>query len=82
MSEIYYPAGWSATIDGSAAPILQANHCLRGLVVPAGAHTIEMRFASRGYKTGRMLNRIGGLLLLALGGVGVVLVRQGRAKVR
>jgi hypothetical protein len=82
VSEIYYPAGWSATIDGSATPILQANHCLRGLVVPAGAHTIEMRFASKGYKTGRLLNRIGGLLLLALGGVGAVLARQERARVR
>lgn len=82
VSEIYYPAGWTAYVDGAATPILQANHCLRAVVVPTGAHTIEMRFASRAYKTGRMLNRIGGLALLAMAGLGIVLARQERARER
>lgn len=82
VSEIYYPAGWTASIDGASTPILQANHCLRAVVVPAGAHTIEMKFASKGYRTGRMLNRIGGFALLALAAFGIVLGRQERARSR
>jgi hypothetical protein len=82
VSEIYYPAGWTATIDGAATPILQANHCLRAVVVPGGAHTIEMKFASKGYRTGRMLNRAGGFVLLALAAFGIFLRRQERARSR
>jgi uncharacterized membrane protein YfhO len=42
-SETYYP-GWWAAIDGRPAPLLMTNGAFRGLAVPAGAHTIEMRF--------------------------------------
>jgi hypothetical protein len=80
VSEIYYPVGWGAFVDGNPTPILQANHCLRGIVVPAGVHTVEMRFASKGYRTGRALNRAGGLALLALAAFGVYRARQARAR--
>lgn len=43
FSEIYYP-GWQATIDGQPADIARANYILRAMNVPAGTHTIEMRF--------------------------------------
>ena len=44
LSEIYYPAGWHATIDGEQAQIYKTNFVLRGLKVPAGDHTITMTF--------------------------------------
>ena len=44
FSEIYYPDGWSVTIDGQPATLARANYVLRALLVPAGEHTIEMRF--------------------------------------
>jgi len=43
-SEIYYPAGWTATVDGGEAEILQVNHAFRAVIVPAGEHVVRMRF--------------------------------------
>ena len=43
FSEIYYP-GWQATIDGQPVEIARADYILRALKIPAGQHTVEMRF--------------------------------------
>lgn len=44
LSEIYYPAGWTATLDGADIPIHKTNYLLRGLEIPAGSHTVELTF--------------------------------------
>ena len=44
FSEIYYPDGWQVSIDGQPAPLGRANYILRALHIPAGKHTVEMRF--------------------------------------
>ena len=44
FSEIYYPEGWHVTIDGKPATLGRANYILRTLHIPAGNHTVEMRF--------------------------------------
>lgn len=44
FSEIYYPDGWQVTIDGQPCSLARANYVLRALRIPAGKHTIEMRF--------------------------------------
>jgi hypothetical protein len=72
FSEVYYPEGWTATIDDQEVPILRANYILRALEVPAGKHTIRFRFAPRSYKIGNAVTVFAsGLLavsvLLALG---------------
>ena len=43
-SEIYYPAGWNAYLNGEPVQIHRVNHLLRGVHVPAGEHTLTMRF--------------------------------------
>lgn len=66
FSEIYYPEGWEATIDGKPAHILQANYVLRALELPAGEHSIEFRFQPRSYATGNIVMMISNILLILL----------------
>lgn len=47
-----FDAGWNAKVDGVAAPIQIANHALRGVCVPAGAHRIEYRYEPRSFTIG------------------------------
>ena len=71
FSEIYYP-GWKATIDGKEAQILRADYLLRALEVPAGNHTIEMRFEPRAYMVGNKVTIASSwlALLILLGSIG------------
>jgi hypothetical protein len=72
VSEVYYPAGWSATIDGAEVPIHRVNYLVRGIVVPAGAHDVQMRFAPRSVRIGYQISL--GATLLTYGGMLVLLV--------
>ena len=47
FSEVYFPWGWEAEIDGRPADIHRVNYLLRAIAIPAGDHTITMRFAPR-----------------------------------
>ncbi len=50
-SEVYYPAGWKAFVDGAETPILRVDHLLRGIQVPAGAREVTMRFEPAVFQT-------------------------------
>lgn len=56
ISEVYYPAGWTALINGSEVPIHRANYLLRSVVVPEGAHEVKLRFDPRSYRVGRVVS--------------------------
>jgi len=59
VSEIYYPPGWKATVDGKEAEIKQVNHLLRGVVVPAGQHEVRMAFAPASYRNSTLITATG-----------------------
>ena len=65
LSEIYYPAGWSATIDGDPAEIHKTNYVLRSVVVPEGRHDVVITFAPSSFTTGLLVSRIASTLVLA-----------------
>lgn len=44
FSEIWFPWGWNAEIDGQPATLGRVNYVLRALRVPAGRHTVTMTF--------------------------------------
>ena len=63
FSEIYYKDGWKATIDDKEAPIVKVNYVLRGLVVPAGDHTIKFEFKPASITSARQIAGIASILL-------------------
>jgi hypothetical protein len=65
FSDIYYPIGWTATIDGKPAPIIRTNYVLRALMIPAGNHTIEFSFDPPSYEKGERLGLFGSIALTA-----------------
>ncbi|MCS3650981.1 hypothetical protein GGQ08_002275 [Salinibacter ruber] len=54
-SEVHYPAGWNAYLDGERVPIHRTNYLLRGVHVPEGEHTLEMRFEPAADRYGRWI---------------------------
>lgn len=44
FSEVYFPWGWKATIDGEPAEIGRVDYILRAMRIPAGNHEIVMEF--------------------------------------
>jgi uncharacterized membrane protein YfhO len=77
FSEIYYP-GWKATIDGQEASIIRANYILRAIEIPAGKHTVEMRFEPKPYVVGNKVTMASSwiVLLLLLGSIGITLKKD------
>ncbi len=61
-----FAEGWTATVDGRDAVIHPVNIASRGVVVPAGNHTIEMSYSPPGLTAGLALGAIGLLILVLL----------------
>jgi hypothetical protein len=65
LSEIY-ASGWQATIDGEAVPILPTNHALRGVPLPAGEHTVELRYEPLSLRVGLVISLAATVLFIAV----------------
>ena len=66
FSEIYYPDGWQATVDGEPLDLFRADWTLRAALLPAGEHDVEMYFMPESYRLGAGISRITSILLLLL----------------
>ncbi len=76
FSEIYYPKGWNAYVDGQLKPHAGVDYVLRGMLVPAGKHKIEFKFEPKTYTTGNTIAMLGSVLLLITIGAGLFLHKK------
>lgn len=71
FSEVYYPHGWTAYIDGNKTSHIQANYVLRAMMVPAGDHQITFKFEPEVIRKGSNIALMSSIFLgiLLLGGI-------------
>ena len=73
LSDTHYP-GWKAEVDGEEVPVERVDYLLRGVPVPAGAHTVVFRYAPLSWTIGWAVS------LVALLGLALALVAGGRRR--
>ncbi|MEI7500631.1 MAG: YfhO family protein [Bacteroidota bacterium] len=66
FSEIYYPKGWNAYVDGQLTPHFRANYVLRAMVLPAGEHKLQFKFEPKVYAIGEKISLISSIILIML----------------
>ena len=66
FSEIYYPAGWKAYIDGIEKNIFRADYVLRAMTVPGGNHVIKFSFEPPSYYIGIKISFASSLIFILL----------------
>lgn len=66
LSEIYYPGGWKAFIDGQETTIFNVDYALRGINLPAGEHQIEFKFEPESYYGSKTLTTTASVLTVIL----------------
>ena len=65
VSEVFYP-GWRARVDGEDAPLYRVDHALRGVLLDAGVHRVEMVFQPLSFWLGAALSLATLVIILAL----------------
>ncbi|MFC2104847.1 YfhO family protein [Bacteroidota bacterium] len=78
FSEIYYPKGWNAYINGEKTKYFRANYILRAMVIPEGSHVVEFKFEPRSHRVGKRISLISSIIaaLLLLSGIVVTLKKK------
>mgnify|MGYP001276508267 CR=1 FL=1 len=73
FSEIFYPNGWKAYIDGDLVEHFPVNYLLRGLIVPSGVQEIVFDFKPKSFFTSAKVSLFSSCLLIC-----VALITLGR----
>ena len=70
FSEVYYPDGWNAYINGTPADYIRVNYVLRGMKIPPGNNKIEFKFEPTVVARGSTIALVSSILLglVILGG--------------
>lgn len=81
FSEIFYPHGWTATIDGKETPIARADYVLRALYIPAGEHEVVMAFRPTSIRITETIAWCGmGLFVVIVAGTAAVITCRRKRK--
>lgn len=71
-------SGWTVTVDGDPADLVEADHAFGAVFVPAGQHVVEFRYNPTSWRVGLLIS---GLAVLAwLGLLGYWLFRRRRRR--
>jgi hypothetical protein len=78
FSELYYPSGWVAYLDGGKTPYFRVNYGLRAMKVPEGDHQIEFVFEPEVVVRGSTITLASSIIfgLILLGGGFFALFRR------
>ncbi len=74
LSEVYYPNGWKAYVDGEETTIYRTNFAFRSVYLESGEHTVEFVYEPPSVRTGLMVTLIGLAAVILL----IVLPRRAR----
>ncbi len=66
FSEVYYPPGWKAYVDGEETEIFQTNYAFRSVYLEPGEHTVVMRHGLASLGTGLTVSLVALLAVAAL----------------
>ncbi len=66
FSEVYYPKGWNAFINGKPVDHFRANYTLRAMQIPAGNNKVEFKFEPEVVQTGSTISLVSSILLLLI----------------
>lgn len=83
FSEVYFPWGWKATVNGKETPIGRVNYVLRAMRLPAGESDIVMTFEPESVKKANAVSMasvgiIYLLIICAIANVAGGLIRKGK----
>ncbi len=66
LSDVYYPKGWRARVDGAPATLLPVNGVLQGVVIPPGEHKVALVYDRSLFENGRRVSALSFLLFAGL----------------
>ncbi len=81
MSEVYEP-GWKAYLDGEAVEIYPTDVALRGIALPAGDHTVDLRYEPTSLRAGFAVSVLAHALMVGMLVVAAVTGFRRRSRVR
>lgn len=81
LSEIFYPHGWKAIVDGKPADLYRANYMLRAMNLEPGKHHIRLEFRPESVDKGNVFSMTFVVLMyLIIAGILLSNLRKSKAK--